>query len=687
VADEPFLQEINHRLIPGFERPAIAVLPGPIVVEPRAIRSETEVLLELGPSDGELIAAVATEGAIYAASRERLWRFDGAWTSIAGAWRTLVAGRRHALAIADEGLYSIDDAVPLAVGRSIPGVLTACESARGLFVATSSAVIEIEASEIDRAALPASIGRPVALLAGVMFRLVVVGELGIAAFDGTPLARVDVPIFAPDRVPYVGARGAIALRDGGFAVATNEGAMRLLDRGSGLEWRVYNADRWIPSKDVRGLAQDDRLWLATAAGVAAVETRSMTLEEKMQGFVERIVLRHDRDGAVADSHLLRRGELDSNVPWDSDNDGSWTSYWLRAECRRFRVTGDPAAELHFDESLDAMLRLRDLTGTDHFVARAVIRKATCNLDDCDDPDDGEWFTSPDGEWWVKGDTSNDEVIAHIGMMGEAYDLCADEAQRERIRKHIAGIIGGIADHGWQLVDLDGAVTTYGQFDPHYVQETLPGIVGDGGLRAAQILAGLTLAHYLTGESRFAEAKDLLIREHGYDQEVLNELERGARRAHMDNDEMAVWAFNVLLRYEPDPDRYALWRESWEHEWEAKFDDEQAAWWDVVHGMNGGAIDPERIRRWLQLAPVDMIRWNVDNSGRRDLVRAPKTYFTSEGRMRSDGKIVPYDERPTNRWNTDSFHVDGGLDGWIEMDGADALAPYWIARDYGWIAMD
>jgi hypothetical protein len=105
---------------------------------------------------------------------------------------------------------------------------------------------------------------------------------------------------------------------------------------------------------------------------------------------------------------------------------------------------------------------------------------------------------------------------------------------------------------------------------------------------------------------------------------------------------------------------------------------------VVSVLAGGPEpDLERLGRWLRLAPVDMIRWDQHNSHRRDLVAAPRPYQRGGG-MRSDGFILPYDERRCDRWNTDQFRVDGGMGGWIEMDGADVLAPYWMGRYYGLI---
>ena len=47
-------------------------------------------------------------------------------------------------------------------------------------------------------------------------------------------------------------------------------------------------------------------------------------------------------------------------------------------------------------------------------------------------------------------------------------------------------------------------------------------------------------------------------------------------------------------------------------------------------------------------------------------------------------ILPYDERRCDRWNTDQYQLDGGFDGMVEMDGADVLEPYWLARYAGWI---
>lgn len=695
VVDEPYWQELNHPLLEGdpLRRPLQAVLLGSDLAT--VVYATSEGFLDVhgapvGPSvQGLAHAVVEGSKVIYS---------DGHQLHVVGA---TTAGATTAQAIS--GLWSEGDRTWVRTAQGIR------PSRGGEWIGpwTGAQVVlqgpdgpswaEAQGLRIGGALVPwpRPIGEVVALLSEVPLlgaSLVVVGTEGILARDGwgESASWVDSPILGRDRVPLVGARVAARTPDGGVLIGGAHGLMRLMDRGAGLEWRTYPAERWLPDPEVRdlviepGYPMDGAIRVATAGGAAELTARWMTLEEKLGPFVERILSRHDRDGAVADSHLPVRGDVRSNIPWDSDNDGSWTSYWLRGECYRYRVTGDPEAKAHFDRALERMLSFQTLTGTPWFLARAVIRKAGCKLDDCEDPDDGEWFTSPDGEWWVKGDTSNDEVIAHLGMMGQAYDLCADPAQQAQIARHVAAFVGGIMDHGWQLVDRDGLVTTYGQFDPTYVNVSIPGVVGDGGLRSAAILAGLTLAYALTGEDHFLEGKRRLIAEHGYADNAERELSYPARRPHMDNDEMDVWSWMVLLRYEEDPELYARWQRAWAA-LEQKFSVQQAAWWNLVHLYNGGEqTDLGAVRRWLQLAPVDMVRWNIDNQARRDLVPVDRDDYRRSALRRSDGRPIPYDERPCDRWNTDQFQANGGFDGWVEMDGADVLEPYWMGRYYGWI---
>ncbi len=625
-------------------------------------------------------------------------------------FNSLVCGNNQIYILTDKGIGTYDeDKITLPDLSGNYNIKTAYESEKFLFAASENRVyaftrpfavdskpdFSVELSGDKSAGIIAGITGDILLPENC--DLIVAGSerlLCLNADDVSKAFDIKTPeIFTLGRVPLANPRYVTKMWDGGFVVATDGGAYRITDRDGFLEWRVYNYERWVASEDVRHILVNPNkelstLYFATAKGLSYVEFKRETLEEKLKLFVERIMTRHDRDGAVADSHLIKRGDLSTNIPWDSDNDGSWTSYWLLAECFRYKVTNDPIAKANFDKSLDAMLRLRDLTGTDYFVARAVIRKEGCQLDDCDNPDDGKWYTSPDGKWWVKRDTSNDEVIAHIFMMGHAYDLCADESQKERIRKHIAGIVGGLIDHGYQLIDpVTGKVTTYGQLDPKYVNENPSGKYGDGGVRSAEMIAGLNLAYYMTGEQRFLDAKKFLMQKHHYDDNIENLWDYPFHKGNSDGDEMGTEAFFVLLRYEMDPKLRERWYNGWRKTYENALKYHQGAWWEMVNAVVGADdYKTDVVARWLRFAPVDMIRWNMHNSHRKDLIPPPVNYY-KDAAIRSDGHIIPYNERRCDRWNTDQFRIDGGMGGFIEMDGADVLAPYWMARYYGFIVKE
>jgi hypothetical protein len=623
---------------------------------------------------------------------------DGVVQVVRAGGKTVVTTTTGLLIVDESGLVNVSLADNIGV---IAATLNG--DASRLYVARQgdATSIEVNALSLDGSARflqasPSPVGRVRQMVADVKLPqalgLVIIGDEGIAGIaDMDDPVVAEVPEFAEGRLPLAASSStdAVLASDGGFIVTAEGGAFRMMLRDTDPEWRFYNAFRWVAGESVRRVATtpevaDSPVYFASDGGMTWVTVTRMTLEQKVDTFVDRVVTRHDRDGAVADSHLTVAGDLSTNIPWDSDNDGGWTCYWVIGECMRYKMTGDPEAKAHFDKSLQAMLNLRTLTGTDWFLARAVIRIDGCILDDCDAPDDGEWFKSPDGEWWIKSDTSNDEVTSHTFMMAYAYDMCADETQKQAIRDHMSNIVGGIIDHGYQIWKPNGECTTYGAYDPFYVNSI--GMLGDGGQLSTQILASITLAYYMTGDQKFLDAKNYLINEHHYDENVVHESEPPGRQGTGDGDELSTQGFIVLMRYETDPALYAKWLDGWQRTYSHQRQ-QQAALWDVINGVVGGET-PEYFytARWLKLTPMDLIRWNLHNSHRQDLVPAPEYYMKrcADCTARSDGYIIPPDERRNDRFNTNQYMTDGGWGSNIEMDGAEVIASYWMARYYGFI---
>ena len=79
--------------------------------------------------------------------------------------------------------------------------------------------------------------------------------------------------------------------------------------------------------------------------------------------------------------------------------------------------------------------------------------------------------------------------------------------------------------------------------------------------------------------------------------------------------------------------------------------------------------------------MDMVDWTVENSKRADL--------KMEGSVDRFGgaeasTLLPPDERPVMKWNSNPFRVDGGNQGASEDDGATFLLPYWMGRFHGFL---
>lgn len=733
IKDTAFVQEFNHTIpeVPEGVGELVAVIKAPqtyaafdkaTMIAPRgffvpAQKTGDKLFVEIDISATDIIDAESTSEAIYFVTSEKLYKINSdksiseigdipGGDSVSRLYSS--QNNIYVLTTTALGVYTGSDEISWNAFATAPTAMDINDSR--MILAWEYQIAGYSSDSNPDGLNPdwtyntsdLALGTPVAVIQDLTLPqeldFVVVGTDKLAGFsiEGNTVTKVDVAMFADDRVPFGGATAARADENGGFIVATTNGAYRLIEDIYGVEYKVYVPQRWMPSEDVMDVLLDTSvtngdIHFATAKGPGVVTRSSLTMEEKMSRIVDVITSRHDRDGAVADSRLTIPGDLSTSIPWDSDNDGGWTCYWVLSECFRYKLTNAADAKANFDKSLARMLSFRTLTGTDYFLARSVIRIDGCQLDDCDDPDDGEWFKSPDEEWWVKADTSNDEVTSHMFMMGHAYDYCADEEQKQAIVEHVDGIIGGIVDNGYALIDpQDGECTSYGQFDPWYMK--IIGAVADGGRRSAQIIGALNFAYYLTGKQKYMDAKQELIEEHGYDDYIAN-LGDGEVYpfcgGNPDCDELALQAYFPLLRYEHDAELRAKWLTGWNRLYSHLVTQEDAYWEFANAYLGGDNIDLSNSFRWLRRYPTDMVRWTIKNEARQDIVPPPEYYLLREKRddfkLRSDGHIFPTDERPSARHNATQFGYLGGSGGYRELDGGSALFTYWLGRFYGFIS--
>ena len=646
--------------------------------------------------------------------------------TVAGGW-TWVGSLEHGVwgGPAGPGIGAPQDLDPVLVGA--PVVDLAGTEGGGLYVVTAAAVrywSSPDAEPLAYEGLPEGVLTSVAV--GDPFPWVG-GSWGVARLDGPG----DYHVIPPGL-------GGLPLGDiTGLDVGTDRlalghatGATLLVDPlvGDVEPWgekHHYANGRWIPSNDVRDVVFDGlgRQWIGTAAGITRIDWIEHTFAEKA-----------DALEAEQDAHFWRLGgfvpsDITTDDPWtptiwntyDKDNDGLWTQMQIGAWCYGYAATGDAALYEKARKAMNLMERQVDIPAGDFeaaglgrgFVTRSLVRD-----------DEGDLFTSKstqdnwhlvawtDGhDYYWKDDTSSDEIAGHFYGYPLYYDLCAkDDAEREEIAGYAASIASYIIDGGLQLIDLDGEKTTHGHWAPEQIGMAALGIdacmeaaagtedpvgavalcleswMGGGWLNSVEILGVLLSTWHMTGDPTFYDAYEELVTVHRYDlvasphNETVTIVEPSMMN-HSDH-ELAMLAYQTLIRYEPDEDRRQLWIDGllflMDHEV-----GERNPLWNAYTALAAGLeeTDMEAALQSLREMPFDLREWGMDNSHRMDAADWPNDRF---GDAQFD-TVFPYDEIRSVWWNGNLYEKSPGGNPKSLQGPLAWLLPYWALRYAGVIS--
>ena len=509
-----------------------------------------------------------------------------------------------------------------------------------------------------------------------------------------PLDSPDVPVavkpimngrpwMGKERGPVEGLIVFAQEKSGAVWLGGDQGAARFDPKASHRwdRWQYFFGRRWLQDDAVENIFVRETTpgrtaWIRTHAGVSRVEWRPVTLEEKARVFEERIEARHVRHGMVSDSGLRVPGDTRTSSTHDNDNDGLWTAIYLGAQSYRYAVTRAPEARARARRSMELLVRLEEITGLPGFPARSFVSTNEPR------PHGGEWHPTPDGQWLWKGDTSSDELVGHYYGYALYFDLVADEADKSRIRQVITRITDHLIRNKYDLIDLDGQPTRWGQWSERYFK-TEEGRY-EAPLRSLELLAFLKTAQHITGEPRFAAAYEERVRLGYAEQLRLYRRWPGGGEINFSDDELAYLSYDPLLRYEQDAKLRRVYLNGLRYTWKQVRRNVNPLWNYISAASGAGSMSArfrEDSRRTLERIPMDMIEWTARNSHRIDVTfRKDKDRFGRQALT----QVLPPDERPVEKWNSNPFRPDGGADGRTEEDGAYFLLPYWMGRYYKWI---
>lgn len=471
----------------------------------------------------------------------------------------------------------------------------------------------------------------------------------------------------------------LLVANGTIWAGSDEGAFRKEAKGG---YRYYASKRWLDDNQVTALAADSKenIYCLTPSGLNKIEFQAQTLAQKTTYYQDKIRQRHIRYGLISEVFFDKPGDISAAEMKDTDNDGLWSSFYLGSQAFRYAVTKEKLAKRYAWETFEAFERLLTINPLKGFPSRTFERIEYRNSD----PE--AWRKSQDPEWEWKGTTSSDEFVGHIFAAAVMSQFVAETpVEKKRVADFIDKILTHIIDNNYYFIDADGKPTRWGRWNPEYIN-WYPESVGDRKLGSTTIIAGLQLGYALTGKAIYQSEAFRLMNQHNYLKNILidcNKIQLTPGYAHLgatmgdgwnhSDDEMAFLTYWVLYHFAFNDTLKKQFAGAIKNHWAIELPERDALWNLIARGT-AGVYDKESTLWYLQEFPLDLVRWTVKNSHRKDLIFLPENLRGQTTKIQ-----IPLGEQPMHRHNTNPFDLDGGDGGMAELAGDEYLLPYWMAR--------
>ncbi len=463
----------------------------------------------------------------------------------------------------------------------------------------------------------------------------------------------------------------------------------------------YSYGVWLkhPKVTLVSASKNGAVAAVTPRGISVITPVVATLEKKAEYYdkmAEKYYVR--KDGYCVLRRLKKQGDLDSGVLENTDNDGLFTGLYCASQCFRYKATGDPRALANAKRSLYALIKLTEVSGKKGFIARAIRYKDEHNYGTGNREEWCPCENDPDCEWL--GETSSDEVTGHFYAYGIYYDLVADDEDKKKIAETVKNVIDHIIENDFHLSDVDNIPTTWANWNPASLN-------GDDrwfyerGTNSLEILSFLKTAFHVTGDKKYDDIFNMLIKKHHYGMNVMRYKAEDAHIGHID-DQLDFANIYALIKYTDDEAQKEIFKMGLTHHF-AYERVERSPWFNITYGaLTGQNCDIEAAAKGLSEMTLDLVRYPAYNSYRKDIVWDDEQ--EKIGLPKQLKYPVEYYNRPMHHYDGNPFLCDAGCEEFVETyksndnrlaflpgsGGADGMSavtpyvyllPYWMARYY------
>lgn len=464
--------------------------------------------------------------------------------------------------------------------------------------------------------------------------------------------------------------------DGTFYFATDIGLYVV----NGWKTRFLGKGRYLASEKTLDIAvkhDNSEYWVATDKGLSRIELKEMSLAEKAEYYDSKMQY-FTRENYHAGAYVS-----DISVPLEestneiSDNDGLWSALYLGALCFRYKATGDEAAKVQAGKTMKAILKLQNITGISGFPARAYRRPGEHRFGD----GHHEWHRVTDeyGDLEWKGETSSDELVGHYFAAAYYSDMLADEDEKKEIAASIKRISDHLIENGYALCDTDGLPTTWAHFGPQELNDEELWC-WEKGINSLELVAFMRITEHLTGDVKYGEIADELIKKHHYGMNLLMYKRYDSWANHID-DLLGILSIMPLLEYEKNPDmrRYLLLALRRHYNYEKIEHYPLFAFTLALH--TGGHANLEECIETLEDYSLDLMDYKTDHTIRPDVeINYGPVEFGDRPQARW---AFPADERVLGCLSYEAFCLKGGYDTRY-VEPSEWLLNYWMGVYYGFI---
>ena len=486
-------------------------------------------------------------------------------------------------------------------------------------------------------------------------------------------------------------------KDGKKYFATNTGIVTLIE--GKISYLSFGA--WLMHPTVTKITVSDNGTIAavTPRGISIITTKIMTLEEKAAHYDAMAVKYFTRnEGYQVTRELRKYGDLDSGWLPNSDNDGLFTGLYCASQCFRYAVTGSEEAKANAKRAVEAMIKLTEITGKKGFTARATRYSHEENFMT---ESREEWHIcedNPDCEWL--GETSSDEMTGHYYAYGIYFDLVADENEKKKIAEVVKTITDHILENNFHLCDVDGVPTTWANWEPDLLNNDDRWYY-ERGTNSLEILSFLKTTYHVTGEEKYNDVYNMLINKHHYAMNCIQYKCEDGHLAHID-DQLDFTNIYPLIVYSGNDAHNEIFKMGLTHHFDYE-KIERSPMFNITYGaLTNNPCDIENAAKSLSEMNLDLIRWPVFNSYRKDIV-----WDTEQEEMGAPAQLkypVEYGARVLMHYDGNQCVCDSGCEEFVNVNtkkvnrtstlpgtGANGkrammpyiyLLPYWMGRYYG-----